>query len=549
MASRPSRNCAWARRGLRSARRQQHAPRPVEGLLLDLIAREREVRLLGGRVERLSAFSSSALRLGYFFCARSNSARAMVRVRADRAQARRRAAPPRPRPRARPCGRATGRAASEEGGVRIALDRLLDGGDGVLVPAGLHQVLRDRVVVVRLGVGVGRGGAHGGRGVIGAAGDIAARRRAACDGRSRRARRAGGTGESSLCCTSYGVGESARPRQQPPRGRRERGVTDDGGRVVDVAQIAGREGQRARRRAPGNRIHARRAEPDAHGADHGATVRIRVASSVWRRVSSWSQGELSTTTREAAVARPVADAPRNVAAHDSGPGRPELVLESRSPSCGSASGADRESPAGRRAVHGYSAPYSPPAKSSRLWPIDSLQAAPYISVSYAKTPPRRRLTLSIDDLAFGGEGVGRVDGYVVFVRGGLPGDRLTVRVTEARARYGRAPIEAVESPRPTGWRRRASYFGRCGGCRLQHLAYPAQLAFKEKQVRDCLERLGGLRPFELRPILPAPEAYGYRNKMEFTVAGTRTRPDRPAPGGPLRRRARHRALPAAVGAR
>jgi 23S rRNA (uracil1939-C5)-methyltransferase len=63
------------------------------------------------------------------------------------------------------------------------------------------------------------------------------------------------------------------------------------------------------------------------------------------------------------------------------------------------------------------------------------------------------------------------------------------------------------------------YFGQCGGCRLQHLAYPAQLAFKEKQVRDCLNRLGGIGDFELRPILPAPEPYGYRNKMEFTIAG------------------------------
>jgi 23S rRNA (uracil1939-C5)-methyltransferase len=63
------------------------------------------------------------------------------------------------------------------------------------------------------------------------------------------------------------------------------------------------------------------------------------------------------------------------------------------------------------------------------------------------------------------------------------------------------------------------YFGRCGGCRLQQIAYPAQLAFKERQVRECLTRLGGLPPFELRPIVPAPEAFGYRNKMEFTVAG------------------------------
>ena len=127
--------------------------------------------------------------------------------------------------------------------------------------------------------------------------------------------------------------------------------------------------------------------------------------------------------------------------------------------------------------------------------------------------------LAVDDLAFGGEGVGRADGYVVFVRGGLPGDRLRVRVTEARARYARAVIDTVLAPSPDRVEAPCPYFGRCGGCRLQHLAYPAQLAFKEKQVRDCLTRLGGLPPFDLRPIVPAPAPYGYRNKMEFTVAG------------------------------
>jgi 23S rRNA (uracil1939-C5)-methyltransferase len=133
--------------------------------------------------------------------------------------------------------------------------------------------------------------------------------------------------------------------------------------------------------------------------------------------------------------------------------------------------------------------------------------------------PRRGDTISvcIDDLAFGGEGVGRVDGYVVFVRGGIPGDTVKVRLTEARSRFGRGVIEAIETPSPDRVEAPCVYFGRCGGCRLQHVAYPAQLAFKEKQVRDCLERIGGLPPFELRPILPAPEVLGYRNKMEFTV--------------------------------
>jgi 23S rRNA (uracil1939-C5)-methyltransferase len=134
--------------------------------------------------------------------------------------------------------------------------------------------------------------------------------------------------------------------------------------------------------------------------------------------------------------------------------------------------------------------------------------------------PRRGeiVDLPVDDLAFGGEGVGRLDGYVVFVPGGLPGDRLRARIVETRARYARATVEEVVEPSPHRVPAPCPYFSRCGGCRLQHLAYPAQLAFKEKQVRDCFERLGASGPFELRPILPAPDPYGYRNKMEFTVA-------------------------------
>src|SRR5574341_2022600 len=128
------------------------------------------------------------------------------------------------------------------------------------------------------------------------------------------------------------------------------------------------------------------------------------------------------------------------------------------------------------------------------------------------------LSVTIDDLAYGGEGVGRVDGYVVFVRGAVPGDSLRVKLVEARSRFGRAVIESLETPSPDRVEAPCVYFGRCGGCRLQHLSYSAQLAFKEKQVRDCLERIGGLGEFELRPILAAPDQFGYRNKMEFTIA-------------------------------
>ena len=139
------------------------------------------------------------------------------------------------------------------------------------------------------------------------------------------------------------------------------------------------------------------------------------------------------------------------------------------------------------------------------------------------------LVLTIDDLAFGGEGVGRADGYVVFVAGGVPGDRVRVRLEHARARYGRGVIEALEAASPHRAEPPCPYFGRCGGCRLQHVAYSAQLAFKQKQVADVLERLGDLAGFDLRPIIGAPEIYGYRNKMEFTIARDRRPSARPSP--------------------
>src|SRR5881275_3188989 len=85
--------------------------------------------------------------------------------------------------------------------------------------------------------------------------------------------------------------------------------------------------------------------------------------------------------------------------------------------------------------------------------------------------PRRgdTLELAIEDLAFGGEGVGRADGYVVFVRGGLPGDRLRVRVTEARGRFGRGVIDTVLAPSPDRVEAPCPYF-RC--CRRQPPAAP-----------------------------------------------------------------------------
>src|SRR2546428_13742153 len=105
--------------------------------------------------------------------------------------------------------------------------------------------------------------------------------------------------------------------------------------------------------------------------------------------------------------------------------------------------------------------------------------------------PRRgdTLELAIEDLAFGGEGVGRADGYVVFVRGGLPGDRLRVRVVEARGRFGRAVIDEVLVASPDRVDPPCPYFGRCGGRRPPPPSSSAPLAFKDKHGADCPARL------------------------------------------------------------
>jgi 23S rRNA (uracil1939-C5)-methyltransferase len=128
------------------------------------------------------------------------------------------------------------------------------------------------------------------------------------------------------------------------------------------------------------------------------------------------------------------------------------------------------------------------------------------------------LTVDVTDLAFGGEGVARAGGYVVFIPGGVPGDRVDVRLTQVRPRFARGAIERLDRRSELRTDPPCPYFGRCGGCRLQHVQYEAQLEFKQRQVVDCLERLGGLVDVPVSPILGAPEVYGYRNKMEFTFA-------------------------------
>ncbi len=126
------------------------------------------------------------------------------------------------------------------------------------------------------------------------------------------------------------------------------------------------------------------------------------------------------------------------------------------------------------------------------------------------------LELRIDSLAYGGSGVARHDGFVVFVRGGLPGDRVRARVTKVKRGFAEAAAEAVLEPGPNRVEAPCRHFGTCGGCRFQDLAYEAQTVAKEQQVRDALVRIGHITEPPLEPIVPAASQYGYRNKLEYS---------------------------------
>jgi 23S rRNA (uracil1939-C5)-methyltransferase len=125
------------------------------------------------------------------------------------------------------------------------------------------------------------------------------------------------------------------------------------------------------------------------------------------------------------------------------------------------------------------------------------------------------IELKIDDLAFGGRGITRVESFVVFVDGALPGDRVTAVVTKRKPHYAEARATAIVEPSPLRVAPVCSHVGVCGGCRFQDLAYPEQLRHKESQVADCLKHLGGLDA-TMRPIVPAARTFGYRNKMEYS---------------------------------
>jgi 23S rRNA (uracil1939-C5)-methyltransferase len=128
----------------------------------------------------------------------------------------------------------------------------------------------------------------------------------------------------------------------------------------------------------------------------------------------------------------------------------------------------------------------------------------------------QELELHIDSLAYGGNGVARLNGFVVFVRRGLPGDTVRARVTKVKRNHAEALATEVLVPGPERVEAPCAHYPACGGCRFQDLAYEAQLRSKAEQVADSLTRLGGLTDPPLEPIIPAQSVFHYRNKLEYS---------------------------------
>jgi 23S rRNA (uracil1939-C5)-methyltransferase len=122
------------------------------------------------------------------------------------------------------------------------------------------------------------------------------------------------------------------------------------------------------------------------------------------------------------------------------------------------------------------------------------------------------LELTIDSLAHGGNGVARLEGYVVFVAGAVPGDRVRAEVGKAKKAYAEARAIEIVEPSPE----RVPPFADHPGAPWQVLSYERQLEVKSEQVADALKRIGKLEDFELEPIVPALEQWRYRNKLEYS---------------------------------
>ncbi|MDF2541886.1 MAG: putative methyltransferase [Herbinix sp.] len=127
------------------------------------------------------------------------------------------------------------------------------------------------------------------------------------------------------------------------------------------------------------------------------------------------------------------------------------------------------------------------------------------------------LEITIEDIGSEGEGIGKYQGYTLFVKDTVVGDVALVKVMKTGKTYGYARL--MELKRPSEYRvtPRCPIAAQCGGCQIQHMDYQKQLEYKENKVKNCLTRIGGFQDFVMEPIVGMEEPYYYRNKSQFPV--------------------------------
>jgi 23S rRNA (uracil1939-C5)-methyltransferase len=124
--------------------------------------------------------------------------------------------------------------------------------------------------------------------------------------------------------------------------------------------------------------------------------------------------------------------------------------------------------------------------------------------------------LKVEDLAYQGKSIAKLDGLVIFLNKGIPGDVVRAKITKIKPNYLEAEIEEIVEKSYLRVGPVCQHFGVCGGCHLQDLKYEEQLRFKTKQVKETLKHVAGLENLPVEETLPSPDIFFYRNKMEFS---------------------------------
>ncbi|HSI82781.1 MAG: class I SAM-dependent RNA methyltransferase [Candidatus Methylacidiphilales bacterium] len=137
-------------------------------------------------------------------------------------------------------------------------------------------------------------------------------------------------------------------------------------------------------------------------------------------------------------------------------------------------------------------------------------------LSYGST-----IRVDIASVAFGGDGVGRLDGRVIFIPFTAVGDTVDAKVTEVHPRHAKAGNVRVVTPSPARETAPCPYYTQCGGCQYQHMSYAEELRLKTQQVRETFTRIAKIKEANVLDILPSPEPYGYRNRITVHAEGGR----------------------------